>query len=520
MPNLNFFSYALGVLAIALLLSVPAGAQPTQSNRLPEVDAAFQAGTAALAAENWDEAVAHFSRATGMDDTYPEAFLGLADALLGLKDYQEAGLNYRNVTDRSVNLSPVVMAQALNGRGICSREMGDWDAAMRDFELAFSADRNNAEVAANAGDMLINYFPVPEPTRALRFLDVAIGQNPANAGALRNRGWAYGALGNYDEAVLDMKRSLEVAPGDFETHFRLSKIYNRQEDYAAEITALSNAISTYKPEENTDPETFIQGYLDRSRAALTLANRADTPQAQKDELYDAVIVDADAVLAEEPDRYPVSGRALYRRGLALRMQGRLSEAIKSLDEAIQIAPVGTEGGYLAEAYQKRGICWHYQEQGSLARGDFEAAANISFEDPLPPLWIGYTYAQEGDYRQAVKSFGEALAKNPAFPLVYVNRGLAYVQLKEYKRGVDNFNEAIRHESEEIAKARHFYKRGVAYLWLEEHQKAFESFHHATLNDTKYQAAFSQAAAALEKLGKSNLAEQYQQRARALSTLPN
>ena len=238
----------------------------------------------------------------------------------------------------------------------------------------------------------------------------------------------------------------------------------------------------------------------------------ETTQERREELYQAMLADTDRVLAEFPDRFPESGMALYQRGLAARLQGHLSEAIKAFTDAIQLVPAGNEAGYLADAFLKRGICWHYQGQESLARGDFEQAASINFEDPLPHLWIGLSHAQEGDYREAIESYGEAIAKAPTFPAPYVNRGLAYLQLEGYQKAIDNFNEAIRSEPTE---PEHFFKRGVAHMKLEEYQKAFDSFHHATLNDEKMAKAFRGAARALDALGRTSLAEQYESRAKAL-----
>ncbi|MCG8450471.1 MAG: tetratricopeptide repeat protein [Pirellulales bacterium] len=495
-------------LSLALHFQIPAKAQEGFV-RDPEAVKAFEAGTQLLEQEKWDDAITAFTKATEIDPTLPEAFLGLGDALRALEDYQTAITNYRQALDINPKL-----ARALYGRGVCYKELGDFNAAATDIGEASQLDRKDPEIAADWGELLVN--TVRDPVRAIRFLDTAIELNPSNAEAYRNRGSAHILLRDFDEAVRDLEKSLEVDPDDFETYTTLATVYLYQEEYEPAIEALSSAIEKYEPEESQDPDSYISGYLSRADAEIKLAKLKETPEQQKKALYDAAIADADAVLEEFPDRFPESGLALHRRGVALRMQGRLGEAIKTLTDAIQLAPAGERGGYISEAYLKRGICWHYQEQGSLARGDFEQAATINFEDPLPHLWIGYTYAQEEDYRKAIDSYGEAVSRNPAFPLIYINRGLAYIQLEEYNKGVENFNEAIRHESDDFSMARHFYKRGIAYLRLEEYQKAFDSFHLATLNDETYEAAFRQASAALRKLGKPSLAEQYENRANALN----
>jgi tetratricopeptide (TPR) repeat protein len=489
--------------SFALVLQVPAGAQLIQD---PDAVAAVEKGVAQLDAEQWEEAIASFTEAIGHDSTFAEAFLGLADALRALEDYQAAIINYRQALDINPKL-----AMAFNGRGVCYRELGEFNLANNDFDNASQLDRKNGEIAANYGDILAQYGQ--DPVQAMRYLDIAIEQDPKNAKALRNRGLVRAKLKEYDKAIEDLKMSIEVDSDDFETYTTLASVHISQEDYVPAIDALSQAIKTYEPKENSDPETFINGYLQRASLAIALAKLDETTELKKQELYESAIADSNAVLKEFPDRYPESGLALFRRGSALRFQGKLGEAIKSFTEAIQLAPAGEVGSYISEAYLKRGICWHYQEQGSLARGDLAQSASINFEDPLPHLWIGFTYAQEGKFREAIDHYGEAISRNASFPLVYVNRGKAYMQLKQYKKGVQNFNEAIRTEPNEIAMARHFYRRGIAHMRLEEYQKAFDSFHLATLNDKSFKPAMQKKAEALRKLGKPGLAEQYDRQAR-------
>lgn len=205
---------------------------------------------------------------------------------------------------------------------------------------------------------------------------------------------------------------------------------------------------------------------------------------------------------------------MHQRGKALRFQQEFGEAIKAFTDAIQLIPTGSESNYLAEAYLKRGICWSYQGDGELARGDFEQAAAISYEDPLPHLWMGFTYAQDGEFRRAIESYGEAISRSPNFALPYVNRGLAYMHLEDYEKALRNFNHAVRNEP---SNAKHFVKRGLAQMRLSDYQKAFDSAELAILNDENNAEAYRLAAEALRQLGRDSLAEQYESRVRQIET---
>jgi tetratricopeptide (TPR) repeat protein len=450
--------------------------------------------------EKYDTAIGLFDTATSLDDTYAEAYSARGDALKALKDYATALQSYKRALDIDANT-----VSAYNGRGECYRELGQMDMAFNDFNNAIDLDHSDPSVNANLGML---YVDNRDPVRGLPYLDKAIEQDDQNAKALRARGLAEAMLQQFDEAIVDLEKAISIDPEDHESYSTLASVHVGAEHLEQAIEMMSNAIAKYQPEERTDPDIFYIGYLQRAQWRIQLAKELDDPDKKK-ELYEAVIADCDVILKEYPDTYPQTGQTLFQRGVAQRMLGRFSEAIKSLTDAIQAVPPGEVPSYLADAYLKRGICWHYQGQDTLARGDFDQASSINYEDPLAYFWLGITYAQEGDFREAIRHYSDAIAKNPNFTLAWVNRGLAYLQLKSHQKAVDNFNEAIRVEpsNHEL-----FYKRGMAHLLLEEHQKAADSFSLAILNEPQEAKAFRGMVRALQGLGKNDLAREYRSQA--------
>lgn len=507
--------HTLNVIVFVAMATLFAPSAPSQETgtRDPEATAAYEEGVKLLEAEQWDDAIAAFTKAVGIDNTFAAAFFGRGEALRNLEDYQAALDSYKSAT----NIDPK-SAKAYNGQAICEKELGLIDLAFNDFNNAIELDRRDPEIAANLGDLLVNN--IQNPTSALRVLDKAAELDPENAEVFRNRALAHAQLRQFDEAESDIAKSVELKDDDFETYSMLANISLFQEDKAKlpqAIEALSNAIKYYVPEKSSDPKTYVQGYLLRSDARLKIASDPETTAEKREELYQQVIEDADAVLEELPDTFPVSGQALYRKGIALRMQEMYGEAIKAFTDALQQIPPGESAPYTANAYLKRGICWFLQDENRLARKDFLLAAASDYTDPLPHLWTGFTFAEEEDYRSAIESYGEAINKNPNFALPYINRGLAYVALKEYKRAADNFNEAILVEP---TNSELFAKRGYAYMLMEEYDKAFNSFDLAALYDDQNAAVFEAAAETLRSLGRGALAEKYDQRAQELKEKKN
>ncbi len=504
MRSMKFFpALILSLLCLSLLQTTSQG----QVTRDPAVQAAYDEGMQLLEAEEYEAAIEKFNEATQIDDTFAEAYLGAGDALRALEDYQAALQSYTKARDRNQQLARVHF-----GLGMCHKELGQYDLAVNDFSNAVDLDRRDPEILAEFGKI---YLEVGNPSSALKTLENAVELDDTNAEAFRDLGWAHTQLGQTDEAIVQFEKSIELDPKDHETHYRLANLRIYLEEYPEAIEALTDTIESYEPEEPSDPNDFISGYLIRADTRLRLAGEEDTSAEEREQLFEKVLEDTAFILDEYSDRDAEVGNALYFQGTALRMLMRYGEAIKALTEAIQIAPGGS-AAYVGEAFLKRGICWLKQGEPDLARRDFEQAAALNYEDPLPYLWIGFTHAYEEDYRKAIESYGEAVAKNSRQTSAFVNRGLAYMQEEGYKKAVENFNEAIRLEPNE---SEHFYKRGIAYMWLEDYEKAFSSFELAVLYDDKSEKAFRAGARALRALDRGSLADEYESRASSLESQP-
>ena len=305
-----------------------------------------------------------------------------------MEDYTNAIANYQEALRGQPEFAP-----AHNGIGICWREQGEIDVARNSFENAVKFDRGYAEAFANLGDIYVNFL-ADQSFQAMPHLDRAIELNPEDAKSLRNRGVAHANLKEFEEGIADLTKSIELDSSDYKTYELLSKVYAIEEDLEQSIESLSRAIEIYEPEESSDPDGFVNGFLRRATLRLQLAKEEGQTPEVREELYAKVINDSNAVLDEFSDRFPESGIALYQLGIAKRMQGLYAEAITALTDAIQLIPPGGEGSYAGEAFLLRGICWFYQGQNKLARGDFRDAASLSFSDPLPHLW-DWIHTSEG-----------------------------------------------------------------------------------------------------------------------------
>ena len=522
MSRLKQFAWlACGVAAVILSqASVHAQeAAPTDSDgivREQGVLTALAEGERLLSEKKYKEALVQFNLAIEGDKTFKGdttfalPWLGKGDALKGQEDFQGAVGAYGQAIDRDPNL-----AAAFNGRGECMLELQQLDAASTDFNYAMEKAPNDPKILSNIGHILVNYSrDAAAAITAIRRLDDAIAGNPEDARAYRDRGYAHALLREFDKGEADLKKAAEIDPADYENFAMLANVYLLQDNYAQGIDALSKAIDAYKPEKRGEAEIYVNGYMSRTDANLKLAEKEK--DAQKAEAYlTAAIADADVIVDKFEGRLQEQGPAYYRKGRAQRMLKQYSDAVNSFTRAVSDIPPGQDVPYIADALMYRGICWYYMGEPDLARGDFEQASSTGsgYQDPRIFLWIGFTHHQQGNHRDAINSYGEALAKSPGYALAHVNKGRAYMDLKEYKRAIECFNDAIRSEPDV---GENYYNVGFAYMQMKEYKKAADFFRLALLQKDPQPKMFSKMAEALRQLGKNDLADEYQQKANAAS----
>lgn len=512
MSRLKQFAW-LACSVAAVVLSQPfvqaqetAPADAGELMRPQEALTAHAEGVRLLGEKKYNEALVQFNLAIAADNTFPEAWLGKGDALKAQEDFQDAAGAYTQAIDRDPNL-----AAAYNGRGECMLELQLLDAASTDFNYAMEKAPNDPKILSNIGHILVNYSrDAAAANTAIRRLDDAIAGNPDDARAYRDRGYAHALLREFDKAEADIKKAAEIDPADHENFAVLANVYLFQDNYAKAIDALSSAITAYKPEKRGDPEVFVAGYTLRADANLKLAEKEKDAKMAEAHLK-SVIADANTIINKFEGRFPEEGRAYYRKGRAQRMLEQYSDAVNSFTRAVSDIPPGQDVEYVADALMYRGICWYYMGEPDLARGDFEQASSTGsgYQDPRIFLWIGFTHHQQGNHRDAINSYGEALAKKPGYALAHVNKGRAYMDLKEFERARESFNDAIRWEPDV---GENYYNVGFAYMQQKNYKKAADFFRLALLKDNPQPKMFSKMAEACRELGKNDLAEEYQRKA--------
>jgi tetratricopeptide (TPR) repeat protein len=405
---------------------------------------------------------------------------------------------------------------ALIARGEMNLERDLPAQALPDFQKAVEAERNSLPAQFGFGKSLVMVASLPggdprlfEP--AIRPLTRVIdnGESPYLAEAYRHRGSAYGGLYKFDKAVPDIQKSLELDPAPYETHFAAAVIELRQENYAAAVEKLTKAIELYKPLKGREDSVYSTAPLLKASALLEVGKKAPD-EASKNAAYQASAEEAQRLLDKFPGDSPYTAgdraRALVARGIAERMLGKMGTAIQTLSYAIELDPS------LGEAYFRRGICLQEIGENRMALADFTQAAAIRYTDPRGNLWEGFVYAKLGDYHEAIRAYGDAIAASDRYTPAFVNRGLAYMMLGDHEKAISDFNDALRIEP---TNGDYYFKRGVAHVQLGELDKAAESLASAIEFAPTHREAYRHMADVLQRQGRSELAEEYRKKGAAL-----
>jgi tetratricopeptide (TPR) repeat protein len=456
---------------------------------LEEAQAAAKEGEEAIAAKDYEKAFAAYTKLLqyGSVDPFNRSiavlmgFTGRGQALAGMEEYEAAIEEFRQALEQRQDFTPALVA-----RGQMYLDLGAADQALPDFEAAVKADRTNlpAQFGLGKSYVMLGYAP-----QAIKPLTRVLEADPQNAEAYRLRGTAYAGVYKIVEALADLQEAISLNPEDYEAYFALGAVYLREEKFDEAAAEFARAIQHYKPKKGQEDIPYMQGYLTLASAYIEQGKKTKDEAAKK-AAYQAAIDQSETLLKmldeKNPAYAPYRAAALHGRGIGERMKGELGKAIKSFTEAIKLSPD------LAETYFRRGICFHLIGEDKMAISDFVQSANLNVDEPDPRanLWEGFTHAKLGDYLEAVRAYGNAIAASDRYTPAYVNRGLAYMQLEEYDKAIADFNEAIRLEP---TQADHYYKRGIAYERLGDNEKAAASFASAIQFNEKHEGARQKAA---------------------------
>ncbi len=323
------------------------------------------------------------------------AYNNRGNAYLAMGQYDAAIRDY----DKSIKLKPWY-ANAYDNRGKAYRAEGRYDEAIRDYDKAIKLkpafeDAYEGRIEA--------YVAKGQQGVVIKDLDKAIELNPSDAKAYNNRGKIYGGEGRYDEAIRDYEKAIKLKPDFADAHNNRGSAYGNMSQVDAAIGEFDTAIEL-------DPN-FEEAYYNRGCA-----------YAAKGQI-DAAIKDYDKAIRLRPN-YP---EAYNSRGRAYDGKGQFDAAIKDYGRAIELRP------NYAEAFNNRGGAYEAKGQFDAAISDCDSSIGWRPDQADAYNNRGNAYQGKGQYDAAIKDYDKAIELNPDLAAAYQNRAIARAQTKDYDK---------------------------------------------------------------------------------------
>jgi TolB-like protein/Flp pilus assembly protein TadD len=192
-----------------------------------------------------DMAAKYYERATQLDPSYALAWVGLSrarnwQAVVGLLPAEEGHRLAREAVERALALNPN-LAEAHAQMARIKRQVDfDWAGADASILQAIALEPGNAGIVRSAALSAAIRGRLEE---ALQLSRRAVELDPLDAVSWGNLGNIRFFVGQLDEAVVDLNKTLELNPDSWNAHFFLSEIYimqGRPQDALPEIERLQD----------------------------------------------------------------------------------------------------------------------------------------------------------------------------------------------------------------------------------------------------------------------------------------
>jgi tetratricopeptide (TPR) repeat protein len=303
-------------------------------------------------------------------------------------------------------------------------------------------------------------------------LNEQLAKDPQNYKHYNKRGEYYFSSKEYEKALKDFCRSLDLNPDHAYTHFIIGRTYFEDKKYEEAITSFGKAI-------NSEPN-YIDYYF-RGRAYFELKKYEE---ATKDFLkaIESNTEKTDKANEERADAYFFLGR--IDLGSANYIQ-----AITNFGKAIELAPKDTD------AYSLLGRVYFKVARYEETIDNFEKAINAGCDlNHMDYYFRGCAYFESKKYEKAIKDFKKAIESNAKKSIksdyeradAYFSLGRIYFIKENYSEAIDRFNQALIYD---LKYTDAYFFLGRAYLEAEKYENAIENLEKVTKLDSKYENAY-------------------------------
>lgn len=304
-----------------------------------------------------------------------------------------------------------------------------------------------------------------------RLLTYPAGYDKFTAVDYNNRGTTYGTLGQYDKAIADFDRAIQLQVTDQSmtamVYVNRGITFNKMNKYQQALADFNKAIEI-------DPKNIL-AYNSRAAALGELGR------------YDEALGDHNKCVEIDPN----DEQTYVNRGLTYQLLGQYEQALVNYTKALEIDP------NLVLGYVNRG-----STLSSLGRYE-DAIADLGRALEIDPGYAqayfnrGNIYDDMLDFNAALADYGRAIELDPDLAEAYANRGMIFYLLQKYDTALADIDRAIKINPNH---AKAYYNRGRVYQDLHQYDVAVEDYTKAIEMDPNLGQAYDNRGMVLKKLG--------------------
>jgi len=191
--------------------------------------------------------------------------------------------------------------------------------------------------------------------------------------------------GNYDNAILEFNKAIEINPNKAEIYYVRGSAYAQEKIFDKALVDFQKAKNLGASIDPNDIKSLTYGVM--------------------------------------------------KQGEEYFKQGNYDNAILEFNKAIEASPE------CADAYYNRGVFYDNQENFSQAISDYSKTIELNPNFAKAYYGRGFEYAKQGNHTQAILDFNKAIEINPNEAVTYYYRGHEYFQRKQYDKALADFQKA-------------------------------------------------------------------------------
>lgn len=352
--------------------------------------------------------------------------------------------------------------------------------------------------------------------------------------------------GNYDDAIISYKKSVELHPKNPNTYYELGNAYSV-------VGMYDHAMESYKKAIEIAPE-YAEAYirladvLGRKNNLWTVIHLGqftnaresqrkiiEKKKANRDEEFYALCVEIENLYVKAKDLKVKYAEAYYGLGNISAVQEKNEAAIEYYVSSVLLdskyADLYSSMKLGFEVYSRLGEIFSKSGVRDKAMEYYKKAIQLKPHIAISYNKLGYLLNAQGNYEEAIEQYHQAIKLAPNYAYAHNGSGDAFLGLEQYNKAIKSFQKAIEidpnyadpykglgdvaREQEKYENALRYYKKaidldpkfkaayyglGMALFEQREYEKSILSYKEFLNIDPEYAPVYNRIAAAYWEIG--------------------